>query len=261
MVDNDGVIATIEPGVGTQFVEPGRLRQDVEVGRANEGSTVKGDDFIVVIDSHVFLRECVSRSMESVFSLPVVTYSTVSEFTRQLVKASARLVILSLTDSTHEDSANNCKVLSDLLPEVPIIVLAHKDDADLARTVISHGAKGYIPLTMGFEFVVAVTRFVLAGGAYVPVDCLMAPHRPNPQSGPQVSPLSGDITRRELAVVRAIQKGKSNKIIAYELNMCENTVKVHVRNIMKKWKAKNRTDIAIKAQNWLGAGAERAEAA
>ena len=59
---------------------------------------------------------------------------------------------------------------------------------------------------------------------------------------------SGGVTAREAAVIRAIQQGKSNKVIAYELNMCESTVKVHVRNLMKKMKAKNRTDLAIKAQ-------------
>jgi DNA-binding NarL/FixJ family response regulator len=41
-----------------------------------------------------------------------------------------------------------------------------------------------------------------------------------------------------------LRKGTPNKIIAYELNMCESTVKVHVRNIMKKLKAKNRTEVA-----------------
>ena len=57
---------------------------------------------------------------------------------------------------------------------------------------------------------------------------------------------SGGVTAREVAVIRALQQGKSNKVIAYELNMCESTVKVHVRNLMKKMKAKNRTDLAIK---------------
>jgi DNA-binding NarL/FixJ family response regulator len=52
----------------------------------------------------------------------------------------------------------------------------------------------------------------------------------------------------EVAVIRALQQGKPNKVIAYELNMCESTVKVHVRNLMKKMKAKNRTDLAMKAQ-------------
>jgi DNA-binding NarL/FixJ family response regulator len=64
---------------------------------------------------------------------------------------------------------------------------------------------------------------------------------------------SGGVTARELAVIRALQQGKSNKVIAYELNMCESTVKVHVRNLMKKMKAKNRTDLAIKAQIPLAA--------
>lgn len=50
----------------------------------------------------------------------------------------------------------------------------------------------------------------------------------------------------------AIQRGKSNKIIAYELGMCESTVKVHVRRIMKKLKAKNRTEVAVKSTKILG---------
>src|SRR3984885_6574425 len=75
-------------------------------------------------------------------------------------------------------------------------------------------------------------------------------------TGPSVlaSPVprpSGGVTAREVAVIRAIQQGKPNKVIAYELNMCESTVKVHVRNLMKKMKAKNRTDLAIKTQTAL----------
>jgi DNA-binding NarL/FixJ family response regulator len=77
-------------------------------------------------------------------------------------------------------------------------------------------------------------------------DCALA-------TGPGVlaSPASrppGGVTAREAAVIRALQQGKPNKVIAYELNMCESTVKVHVRNLMKKMKAKNRTDLAMKAQ-------------
>jgi DNA-binding NarL/FixJ family response regulator len=48
--------------------------------------------------------------------------------------------------------------------------------------------------------------------------------------------------------VEALQQGKPNKIIAYELNLCESTVKVHIRNIMKKLKATNRAEIANKVR-------------
>ena len=41
-------------------------------------------------------------------------------------------------------------------------------------------------------------------------------------------------TSRQAAVADALRRGKANKTIAYELNMCESTVKVHIRTIMKK---------------------------
>ncbi len=72
---------------------------------------------------------------------------------------------------------------------------------------------------MGFEIAIEAVRFVLAGGTYMPLDCLLV--RGGTGDAPsQPAPTSGLVTARELAVVRAIQQGKSNKVIAYELNMC-----------------------------------------
>ena len=156
------------------------------------------------------------------------------------------LVVLSLIEASSEACANALKDLSEFGSGRPIIVLASTNDAKLARAVIDCGAKGYIPVTMGFEIVIEVMRFVLAGGTYVPPDHLLGADRvslqaPTPLSRPNV------LTSRELAVVRAIQEGKSNKVIAHELNMCLSAVKVHVRNVMRKMNAKNRTDVAMKA--------------
>jgi DNA-binding NarL/FixJ family response regulator len=53
-------------------------------------------------------------------------------------------------------------------------------------------------------------------------------------------------TARQAEVVEALRRGKANKIIAYELKLRESTVKVHIRNIMKKVKATNRTEVAYK---------------
>jgi DNA-binding NarL/FixJ family response regulator len=57
---------------------------------------------------------------------------------------------------------------------------------------------------------------------------------------------TGMFTLRQAEVVKALRRGKANKIIAYELNLRESTVKVHIRNIMKKLKATNRTEVAYK---------------
>jgi DNA-binding NarL/FixJ family response regulator len=218
-----------------------------EIGPFEAGSSAEADGFIAVIESRTFIRECIRRSVQSAFPLPVLTYSTAVELGQQHL-TSPQLIIFSWVEDNREASISALKVLSDAAPRTPAIVLAYNNDPELARTAICHGAKGYIPVAMGFEITVEAVRFVLAGGTYVPMDCLLARGAGDAPSQPSTS---GLVTARELAVIRAIQKGKSNKIIAYELNMCESTVKVHVRNIMKKLSAKNRTDVAIKSQSVL----------
>jgi DNA-binding NarL/FixJ family response regulator len=242
MGDNVGTcIPTIEAQAERQLSQTGRLAQERE-----EDGNLKGEGFIAVIESRIFLQECIRRSMQSAFSLPIVTCSTLSELALGPKAASAAIVILSWMEASDEADANTLNALSELVPNVPVVVLADKNDVDLARTAIRHGAKGYIPCTLGFDITVEAVRFVLAGGTYVPMDCVLATG-PSVLASPASRP-SGGVTSRELAVIRALQQGKSNKVIAYELNMCESTVKVHVRNLMKKMKAKNRTDLAIKAQ-------------
>jgi DNA-binding NarL/FixJ family response regulator len=219
-----------------------------EIGPLDAGSA-EADGFIAVIESRTFIRECLRRSVQSAFPLPVLTYSTASELEQQHLLTSAKLIIISWAEENREANISALKVLSELSQRTPVIVLAYNNDPELARTAICHGAKGYIPVTMGFEITIEAVRFVLAGGTYAPMDYLLA--RGGPGDAPSQPPTSGLVTARELAVVRAIQKGKSNKVIAYELNMCESTVKVHVRRIMKKLNAKNRTDVAIKSQSAL----------
>jgi DNA-binding NarL/FixJ family response regulator len=212
--------------------------QDGDAHRAHAGVSAKVEGFIAIVENRTFVRECILHSMQSAFSLPVVGCSTVWELEPLLHDASAKVVILSLMDASRQECASALQVCMEFVPSVPIVVLGSANDVALAA--IRHGARGYIPCTMGFEIAVEAVRFVLAGGTYVPMDRLAAPEPPKPL---------GVFTSRELAVVKAIQQGKPNKIIAYELNMAESTVKVHVRNIMRKLKAKNRTDVAIKAQN------------
>jgi DNA-binding NarL/FixJ family response regulator len=204
---------------------------------------------VVIVESRIFLRECIQRSIQSALSIPVETLTSFSELDEQRTIESARLVIISLGETNTQESAEALNIISNLAPSLPTIVLSSKYNFEVMRAVIGYGAKGYIPMTMGFELAVEAVRFVLAGGTYVPAEYILSaiPSAVTPSRPPG----AGAITSRELAVVRAIHQGKPNKIIAYELNMCESTVKVHVRHIMKKLRAKNRTDVAIKATTLL----------
>jgi DNA-binding NarL/FixJ family response regulator len=237
-------IPTIEARADRQLLQTGRLTEESE-----EDDSSKVNGFIAVIEGRIFLQDCIRRSMQSAFSLPILTCSTLSELELGLKAASAAIVIVSWMEASNEGNTNVLNALSELVPNVPVVVIAQTNDVELARTAIRHGAKGYIPCTLGFDITVEAVRFVLAGGTYVPMDCVLAT-APRVLASPVPRP-SGGVTPREAAVIRAIQQGKPNKVIAYELNMCESTVKVHVRNLMKKMKAKNRTDLAIKTQTAL----------
>jgi DNA-binding NarL/FixJ family response regulator len=93
----------------------------------------------------------------------------------------------------------------------------------------------------------AAIRFVKAGGTFAPLDQLLTNRPDRGPAPPEITPRNS-LTSRQMAVLSLLQQGKANKIIAYELAMSESTVKVHVRNIMRKMGATNRTQVAYKAQ-------------
>src|SRR5271165_6152451 len=229
----------------TRLVTPQLEKLDVSADRTCTSTDAEKDRTIALVESRPFLRECIRRNLQSAFSVPVVTFSSLSELGEHPRGASAALVILSLIEASRETWANALKDLADGVSRRPVVTLASTNDVELARATIRHGAKGYIPLTMGLDIAVEAIRFVLVGGTYFPPDHLFAADQIglSPQKTPQ--PV-GVLTVREQSVVRGIKEGKSNKVVAYELNMCESTVKVHVRNVMKKLKAKNRTDVAMR---------------
>jgi DNA-binding NarL/FixJ family response regulator len=114
--------------------------------------------------------------------------------------------------------------------------------------LLKAGVRGFIPTDVGCAVAAQVLRLVKAGGTFVPASSLsLLPDQ-------DTLGLEGGemFTGRQKQVIEAIRLGKPNKIIAYELNMCESTVKVHVRTIMKKLKARNRTEVAYLYSSTVG---------
>jgi two-component system, NarL family, nitrate/nitrite response regulator NarL len=68
---------------------------------------------------------------------------------------------------------------------------------------------------------------------------------PRHEEQPQAAAVDYAFSMRELQVLEILQNGKSNKVIARELGLSEATVKVHIKNVMRKLGASNRTEAAI----------------
>jgi DNA-binding NarL/FixJ family response regulator len=197
----------------------------------------------VIVERNAFFRDCLMRSLASHWPGEITGCASLSELTQVRSRGGPTVALLSVISLTEEEADAEFALLEPE-PLVRTMVLAKTDDLNEALAALSQGANGYISMSAGFEIFVQAMRFVSAGGTYVPAQCLMAAKQA-PAATPEQDSASG-ITSRELTVIQAIRQGKPNKVIAYELNMCESTVKVHVRHIMRKLHARNRTDVAIK---------------
>jgi DNA-binding NarL/FixJ family response regulator len=147
------------------------------------------------------------------------------------------------------------------LPEASTVVLADRNDVAEVNRALAHGVRGYIPTSVEWEVAVAALRLISAGGIFVPADAFRstaAKLDDQPEGQRQRRSDGRDLTPRELSVIDLLREGKPNKVIAARLDMQENTVKVHVRNILKKLNAANRTHAAIVANRLLGKNVELA---
>lgn len=146
--------------------------------------------------------------------------------------------------------ANDMERLLSEFSSAPIVVLSDHDDLPQVLKMLELGARGFIPSSVGVAVCIEALSLAMAGGIFIPASTVQAIQHLVTQPSPADSrALSGMFTPRQEAVVEALRKGKANKIIAYELDLRESTVKVHIQNIMKKLKATNRTEVAYKLSN------------
>ncbi len=202
---------------------------------------------VAVIYDKLLLAECLKTVLQDNLNAPVEIFPSL-----EAVKASSvtsKLILVFVENLRNPENFHALRQIATALPHASVVVLSHSRESRLVREVMECGVKAFIPLTMGFAVAIEAVKFVLAGGTYVPPESLM-------EAGAAAQPVHrgnspNPVTLREQAIIQAIQQGKSNKIIAYELNLCESTVKVHIRNIMRKLRAKNRTEVAVRSAEFL----------
>jgi DNA-binding NarL/FixJ family response regulator len=117
-------------------------------------------------------------------------------------------------------------------PQARIIMLTTSDgDGDIRRAMRA-GASGYILKSMHMDELLSVIRSVHAGRRHI-----------SPEVAARLAEHLGDddLTARELDVLRLIRDGRRNKQIADQLAISENTVNFHVKNLVDKLQANDRT--------------------
>jgi DNA-binding NarL/FixJ family response regulator len=201
---------------------------------------------VAILDDRPLIRDCLGRSLLALEPGLRLTYlSHVEEFDKVHVEQVGRPRVLVINmNSQHgiDLVVPEISRIKGLAPETMVIVLSETERVGDILLLFESGASGYIPPSIGLEVAVKALQLVAAGGLYVPACILSGYGDPAKHQGQDPA---GKFTSKQMAVIDALRRGKANKLIAYELNMCESTVKVHVRNVMKKLRAKNRTEAAL----------------
>lgn len=227
---------------------------------------------IVLIDPRPLTRESVVNLLNTAArEFAVLPISAAGEIT-EAATDNAGLVLLNVGFALLSDAwvEEEIRTIADRMPQVPLILLCDSEDIGQVTEALGRGVRGYIPTTFNPRVAVEAMRLVHAGGTFVPASALKQcgnGHRriegeqgdagePAAPAAEAAAPpteagngeaLLRELTPRQREVLRLLCEGKPNKIIAHALHMQEGTVKVHVRQIMKKLKATNRTQVAFLA--------------
>jgi DNA-binding NarL/FixJ family response regulator len=198
---------------------------------------------IVIVHSRTVFRDCLAQCLEFAYrDHDVYSFADITEWwNSSKPNALAAAVVIVVIDTINESSVADLEFLETHPIANPVVVVSDIDDLNYIVRVLKSGVRGYIPTSLRFNIAVEAVRLVKAGGVFIPASSFM-PGDDEPLVGARNSAL---LTERQMKVVEEIRHGKANKQIAYELKMSEHTVKVHLRHIMKKLKARNRTEVAV----------------
>src|SRR5574344_1365045 len=137
-----------------------------------------------------------------------------------------------------------------ICPETPIIIISAVFDKEILQKTYDLGVSGYVSKSFPNSIIIGAINLVMAGGMYIPPELLQASMKTAPSSIAELIKNFEEpkkvvcdekiLTPRQMDVLKCLDKGLSNKQIAYELGLSEGTVKIHITLLMRALEVTNR---------------------
>jgi DNA-binding NarL/FixJ family response regulator len=144
------------------------------------------------------------------------------------------------------------RTIHERLPDARVLMLTVSDSDENLFAAVKAGAKGYVLKNVDPDELVAAIDRVMKGEAVIPHQMASRFLQEfSSLANGRVSPMAGAtqaLTSREEEILCQLSNGAANKEIANTLSISEHTVKIHMKNILKKLHMSNRTQAAIYAQ-------------
>jgi two-component system nitrate/nitrite response regulator NarL len=218
----------------------------------------------LLVEPNTLLREGLKRILaETPYHLVAMT-SNLDEV--QHLDATSHAPVLFIVDASNDHHATFQQVqqFKEKQSTARIVLLVDRYDPKQVMAAFQAGADAYLMKSVSCEVLVKSLDLVMLGEAVFPsaVLDLLREHLSvadrevadytdaEPLEVDEEHPPKG-LSVRETVILRCLMEGDSNKLIARKFDITEATVKVHVKAILRKIRAKNRTQAAIWAASHL----------
>ena len=211
----------------------------------SEGSSIR----VAVVDDQRLFAKGLSGLVEMLDGVEVVGVAFDGEEALTLCRQTEPDVVLMDISMPRMDGISATREIRTLLPQTAVIILtAHEEDEQVFEG-IKAGAQGYLLKDAELEDLSRAIRTVHAGDTIIAPELaqkMLTTFQGGKPSG-RGSRLIPPLTERELEVVRALARGKSDRQIATALGISEKTVRNHTSNIYRKLHIFDRTQAVIYA--------------
>ena len=203
---------------------------------------------IIVADDHTVLREGTRKILEEEPDMEVVAEAYDGEEAVRLATELKPDVVLMDIAMPKLDGIEATKQIKHACPDINVLILSAHDDDQFVFKLLQAGAAGYLLKTIHTQELISGVRAVYQGESVLhPTIARKVLSRIAMTSGkPSNMMLSGDLTEREIGLLKLMTRGLTNKEIASELGLSIRTVQGHVAQIFNKIGVSSRTEAVVR---------------
>ncbi|MGG2094104.1 response regulator transcription factor [Bacillus sp. S13(2024)] len=206
---------------------------------------------IMIVDDQSLVRDGLAMLLNLRPELEVVgTANNGMEAVQKAEEFQPEIILMDIR-MPHTNGVEGTRLIKKQFPNIKVLMLTTFNDSELIFEALEQGASGYLLKDMATDTIVQAILTAHAGGVVLPQDITaqivkeLKRTKVDSIAEQRVPEQIGQLTEREIEVLRELGYGLNNKEIAEKLFITEGTVKNHVSNIISKLELRDRTQAAI----------------
>lgn len=206
---------------------------------------------VLIADDHPLFRDALRQVVQA--TLPDHAISEANTFEGAMRAAAGDQLDLILLDINMPGMNGFAGLISlrNHVPATPVVVVSADESREAVSQAMTLGASGFIPKSLEREHMIAAVRMVLNGEVFVPAQDTLTLSGGHGSDDSAFRQGYEALTGQQRKVLEMLVAGKSNKVIAYEMDVTESTVKAHVSAILRKLRVHSRTQAVLNASRLL----------